>query len=203
MITPTTKPKINKRYQTISNILNRIPNYIGIEIGVWSADLSTYLLENHDIKKFYLIDPWKKYPEEYYIDSLNKCTQENYESVYAVAKEKMRKYLDRSKIFRGEAEDLKNNFEDNNVDFIYLDANNLYDEVFKNITSWFPKLKKGGILIGNNFIEDGYYVWLKDSYGNPTCFGEYSVKSAVRVFCKKNNLNVYTPGENQWYIIKE
>lgn len=199
------KVLINPRHKVILEIIKNITkNSTGVEIGVWGADLSTYLLDNNpNISKIYLIDPWKKYQPEEYIDSLNNCSQEQYDNTYQSVKEKLDRSYPRAQILRGEAENFKDNFQENSIDFIYLDANNSYDEVTKNINSWFPKIKKGGMLIGNNFIEDGYYVWTKDNHGNPTCFGEYSVKSAVRVFCKQKNIDYHTPGQNQWYFIKQ
>jgi len=205
MIIKKTKTLVNKRYQVISKILNKIPpESIGVELGVWSGELSLYLLSIiKNIKKIYLIDPWKKYNNEEYIDSINDCDQEYYNCIYNCLIDNISKnYPKRAEVLRGISEDFENKFQDNSLNFIYIDANNLYDQVIKDIEIWYPKLKSGGILFGNNFIEDGYYVWQKDSNGNPICYGEYGVKSAVRVFCKKNNISYQALDENQWLINK-
>jgi len=205
MIIKKTKNIVNKRYQVISRILNEIPpESIGIELGVWSGELSLYLLSNiKNIKKIYLIDPWKKYNNEEYIDSINDCDQEYYDCIHNCLVDNVSKnYPQRAEVLRGISEDFEDKFQDNSLNFIYIDANNLYERVIKDIEIWYPKLKRGGILFGNNFIEDGYYVWQKDSNGNAICYGEYGVKSAVRVFSKKNNISYQALEESQWLINK-
>ena len=42
-------------------------------------------------------------------------------------------------------------FEDNSVDFIFIDAGHEYDEVKADILSWLPKMKKGGVMAGHDY----------------------------------------------------
>tara|TARA_R110002060_G_scaffold24513_1_gene33297 strand:+ start:480 stop:1091 length:612 start_codon:yes stop_codon:yes gene_type:complete len=72
-------------------------------------------------------------------------------------------------------------FKDNSIDLIYLDASHDYKNVTQDLKSWFPKLKKNGILGG-------------DDWGWP------EVKRAVIDFCKKNNLKPIDK-DNHWEII--
>ena len=44
-------------------------------------------------------------------------------------------------------------FEDKSVDLLYIDANHSYECVKEDITNWYPKLKKNGILIGHDYSE--------------------------------------------------
>jgi hypothetical protein len=196
--------KISPRYKTILEILKNIPDKSsGIEVGVLHADLSIFLLENClKIKKLYLIDPWKKYNKEEYVDSVNEKSQKEYDEIYLSVKQRIKSHEERVELLRGESKEFENKFSENSLDFIYLDANHMYENVFNDISTWYPKIKKGGILFGNDFMEDGYKIWQKDVYGKPICYGEYGVRSAVRVYCKQNQINYRSPGENQWYIIK-
>lgn len=206
IITKIEKPKIvmNPKYQKILEIMQSMsPNSIGVEVGVWNADLSCCILDNKpEVSKLYLVDPWKKYPSEEYIDSINNCSQTHFDMVYENVKNRIKPYKERAEVLRGTSTEFLDKFENNSLNFVYIDANHMYEFVTSDINNWYPKLKPGGLLIGNDFIEDGYYSWIKDNYGNATCFGEYGVKSAVRVFCKQKNLTYHTPGQNQWYIIK-
>lgn len=42
-------------------------------------------------------------------------------------------------------------FDDNSVDFVFIDADHRYESVVKDIDAWLPKIKKGGIISGHDF----------------------------------------------------
>ena len=42
-------------------------------------------------------------------------------------------------------------YEDNSLDFVFIDANHEYDYVKKDIEAWFPKVKVGGIIAGHDY----------------------------------------------------
>ena len=61
-------------------------------------------------------------------------------------------------------------FADGQLDFVYIDALHYYEDVREDIELWYPKVRKGGILAGHDYL-DGWapnYV--------------YGVKSAVDEF---------------------
>jgi len=45
-------------------------------------------------------------------------------------------------------------FEDNSLDFVFIDACHLYECITLDINSWLPKVKKGGILAGHDYNLD-------------------------------------------------
>ena len=78
-------------------------------------------------------------------------------------------------ITRGRSNIEYSKFENGFFDFIYIDALHTYKSTKEDITNWYPKLKKGGIIAGHDYC-------LKD-IGKPT---EYGVIKAVTEFRKEN-----------------
>jgi len=75
-------------------------------------------------------------------------------------------------------------FENESIDCVWVDALHDYDSVLKDLTAWYPKVKKGGILGGHDFNYD---------------FG--GVPRAVHDFCVKNAL-AYTVKHKSFTIFK-
>ena len=42
-------------------------------------------------------------------------------------------------------------FEDNSIDFIYIDGNHQYDFVKKDLEDYVPKVKVGGVIAGHDY----------------------------------------------------
>lgn len=80
------------------------------------------------------------------------------------------------------SEDASKMFPDESLHFVYIDADHSYHACRKDIEIWYPKIKKGCVLGGHD------YVW-------------NSVKDAVHDFCSKNKI---TPkiAINNWAITK-
>jgi hypothetical protein len=56
-------------------------------------------------------------------------------------------------ILRADIAEAADRFADGSFDFIYLDGNHMYEQVLRDLYKWFPKLKKGGLFVCNDFDE--------------------------------------------------
>lgn len=54
-------------------------------------------------------------------------------------------------LFGGDSFDRAKDFEDESIDFIFIDANHTYEFVSKDIAAFLPKMKPGGIMSGHDF----------------------------------------------------
>jgi len=92
-------------------------------------------------------------------------------------------------------------FQDNSLDFVYIDANHAYDYVVEDMEKWYPKVKNGGYLIGHDYLDidwnNNEFKLLdngKDIYLDKPLEGQefnaqgiFGVNPAVHEFCEKYN----------------
>lgn len=88
--------------------------------------------------------------------------------------------IDRIKLMTSDSIEASMKFEDEYFDIIYIDASHDYESVKKDILSWLPKLKKNGIICG-----DDYSIYFPGV-----------VQAVNEVFPDKVNLI----GDQQWWI---
>lgn len=175
----------------LSLLLNKLGlDGTGVEIGVERGLYSEILLGYSKLKKLYLVDPWKHF--DGYNDPCNvddNAQQQKFEET----QRRLSKFIGRFEIFRMVSNDAAKLFADNSLDFVYIDGNHLYKNVFEDINAWFFKVKKGGIIGGHDFMNDN------------TMTGVYGVRRAVNEFFRHWKGEIYiTPEEYPtWYLIKE
>lgn len=139
---------------------------VGAEIGVYYGENAFQIMTNLSIKKLYLIDPWFGYAElngHGVIGDVN-LAAECYESTCKL----MEEFGDKVKIIPALSEAVVKVFEDNSLDFIYIDGNHRYPWVLKDIKNYIPKVKLGGQIAGHDFKngEKGVQRAVKEEFGD-------------------------------------
>lgn len=198
------KRRINRffyRY-TLRNITHRneLPHILnrrsllgeGAEIGVHRGYFSNIILKNWNGRKLYSVDPWKTFTDIVSEKRLNRevdALEEN----FSVTVEKLGVYGTRSSILKLTSFEASKVFGDNQLDFVYIDAQHNFEAINNDIYLWYPKVSSGGILCGHDYV---------DGIINNINFG---VKSAVNQFVAKNDLTFYLSKEPfypSWFIVK-
>lgn len=178
------------------------PNGIGVEIGVLRGDYSKVILENWKYGTVYLIDTWRHLPN--YIDMNGQDDRYHYDCLLNTC-ENIKPWQDRAHIIRMDSPAAAKLFPDEYFDFIYIDADHAYDAVVKDLTMWWPKIKKGGLFCGDDYIPDNGDIWLVDGE-TQTYAGKFGVRQAVDEFAEKHNLKLYSTTDpiywKQWYTFK-
>ena len=54
-------------------------------------------------------------------------------------------------LIKGYSLDVVNNYENESINFCFIDGSHEYEDVKKDIIAWLPKIKKGGILAGHDY----------------------------------------------------
>lgn len=149
---------------------------VGVEIGVSLGSHADGLLKTYPQLELYLVDPYLDYNDrEGLIMDMEKTGEEAHKLLDI--------YGNRAKWIKKLSTDAALDFEDESVDFVYIDGCHLMAEVEKDLRVWYPKVKKGGIFAGHD-------------YGLP------EVQHKVNQFLANNNLKLLG-GEDDWWLKKE
>lgn len=119
---------------------------IGVEVGVECGLYSEHLCQHIPGLTLYSVDCWQPYKG--YRDHVNK---EKLEGFYEEAKKRLEPY--NCTLIREWSVEAAKLFGNQSVDFVYIDGNHDYANVVKDIDAWAPKVRKGGIVSGHDFIK--------------------------------------------------
>lgn len=161
---------------------------VGAEIGVERGVFSKVICQKGKIDKLYLIDCWKAYSG--YRDHVS---QKKLDGFYKITKKQVKDY-GFCELIRKFSLEAVEDFEDNSLDFVYIDANHDYKHVYEDLTAWIKKVKKGGIVSGHDYVKRKG----QDKY--------YAVVQALNDFVKANNIPEITifrgDSSPSWMFIK-
>jgi predicted O-methyltransferase YrrM len=105
-------------------------------------------------------------------------------SMLEIFKNNLEEHKDILEIHQGSSSEMHKLFKDNFFDMIFIDGDHNYSAVKKDLISYYPKLKEGGIFAGHDYTED--------------C----GVPLAVDEFANENKLNVNV-SRTSWIIKKQ
>jgi hypothetical protein len=138
-------------------------NSIGAEIGVHQGDFSKQILDTIEPAKLHLIDPWKHmdadvYKEAWYGGQVANG-QRDMDLRHQGVIERFRPEIGSGQVevhraFSNEASAV---FADHYFDWIYIDGNHLYEFVKNDLESYWPKVKAGGFLAGDDYGDGGWW----------------------------------------------
>ena len=120
----------------------------GVEVGVFKGEFSKEILSKWE-GTLYMVDPWRPLGDEYKDASNHK----DHLTAYQDTMEAIQGFEDRAIMIRSLSEQAVDLFEDGSLDFVYLDGNHAYDFIKQDIELWYPKVKKGGIVAGHDYLD--------------------------------------------------
>jgi hypothetical protein len=203
------------RIQLLDLIFSELKNGVGVEVGTFKGQFSKEILKRWN-GKLYMVDVWNELGDEY-IDASN---HKNFKGgVYGECMDNIKGYEDRGVMIRATSKVASDLFDDNSLDFVYIDANHAYDFVKEDIALWYPKVKSGGLVMGHDYLlmdwsnpphaSNGIdkHIWTNNGTGGEFNIyaGIFGVNPAVDEFCKENDYNPKFTSEwfSTWYFIKK
>jgi len=161
--------------------------FVGAEVGVWGGDTSVSLLKAFPSLTLYMVDHWELGAG---IDtSVLNMRKERLLKKHRLHAEKQTSFAeDRRTLVRNFSVKACEGFEDESLDFVFIDANHQYDYVKEDLVAWFPKVKPGGVFCGHD-------------YGSKReRRGMWGVKKAVDEFALKLEYPVKDQAQIWWFV---
>jgi len=152
-------------------------NAVCAEVGVWKGDFSLEILEQNP-SELHLIDPWVHQEHGWVKWAKGQKVINAYETVQS-------KFKTHKNVFIHKKNSKDMFFEKGYFDWVYIDADHSYDSVVEDLKHWYPQVKKGGFLCGDD------YGWSHKLTAGP--------KPAVDEFVKSHNLKLEV--DEQQFII--
>jgi hypothetical protein len=162
-----TRPMLGARRRDF--LLKALPKRsVGAEVGVNRANFSRRILKMVKPAKLYLIDPYIGRDE-----------------LYSEVSKKLPRNLS---IIRKKSEEALKEFKNDSLDWIYLDGDHTYEAVKKDLELSWEKVKKGGMITGDNYHYAGDW--------------NDGVRIALNEFIGRKNLRVILIAKDQFILEK-
>ena len=126
-------------------------DFVMAEIGSYSGG-STEMFALF-CKKVFAIDCWADNDNLLQEGNTVEAAVSNLSEAERIFDEKMRAYPNVVKV-RKLSTVAFSDFADGSLDAIYIDGNHVYNNVCKDITLWFPKIRDGGTIAGHDYYEN-------------------------------------------------
>ena len=123
------------------------------EIGVYDGKNSIAMLEYTPLlTKMYLVDNFQPNSKHFSRPNCKPFTPSKVADFVRSLEWKLNRYKDRAELVRKPSVEAAKDFPDGFFDYVYIDAEHTTEAVKADITSWYPKVKKFGMLAGHDAI---------------------------------------------------
>ena len=188
------KAKIKKRISDKrAYIIEQLKkNSVIVEVGVWRGEFSKKIYNISNPKMLVLVDSWT-YDEQVrgcapQVNGKEPLSQKYFDDA---KEETFNKFRNKNNvvILSEDSQNSSSNYKDNYFDYIYLDAEHTYQAVSNDLDMWFSKLKKNGVLFGDD------YYWREED-------GTLSLHKAYQDFIAKHQISKWCVFKSQITIVK-
>jgi len=182
------RPIAKRQSQLIQWIRQLDRPIVGAEVGVFRGNTSEALLSEFPDLRLWMVDPWAPFDGE---SRLDKSSQDDFDSSMEAAMlwtdfAKQRRY-----VLRQASLNAASRFSDDTLDFVFIDGNHLYENVVADISAWWPKLRRGGLMTGHDYAV----------YGDAN--GKWGVKRAVDEFVSATDRELTLGHDGMWMVVRQ
>jgi predicted O-methyltransferase YrrM len=128
-----------------------------VEIGVAYGYHADFICTTLPEVTYVGVDPYKANYDlnDIFCDDVKKLFKENdsqraMDRLFATVSDNLKAFNSRATIKRGLSWEIADQIDDGSVDLVYIDGDHTYEAVLKDLNAWVPKIKKGGIVCGDD-----------------------------------------------------
>lgn len=127
-----------------------------VEVGCWLGAsicyLATEFKNRNKQAEIYAVDTWRGSNEEIHKRLISEIG--GFEELYQAFLHNMQDggVSDMVTPIRKPSVEASKQFEDESLDLVFIDASHEYKDVLDDINHWYPKVKKGGIIAGHDYV---------------------------------------------------
>jgi hypothetical protein len=137
----------------LDRVIELLPqNSVWVELGAWTGRSASYcvveLINKNKFFKFYCVDDWTGGID---LKETNIAKENSVKTLFLKNIEPIKSNIT---VIDSLSWDAAINFEDESVDFCYVDAGHTYECVANDLASWWPKIKKDAYFGGDDFTND-------------------------------------------------
>ena len=122
----------------------------GVEVGVYKGQFAQFFAAVG--LELYVVDPWLDYPD---YQPARTHYQERQDTLYESARKRLAKYP-KVHFIRKLSMDALEDFEDESLDFVYIDAHHGFKYITEDLYGWSKKVRKGGIISGHDYAKGSH-----------------------------------------------
>ena len=140
---------------TMATVFGELGYTVGAEIGVKYGNNAMSLCDHNPDLHLYCIDPWAPY---------DRVSQARQDRIYANAMKNLKGYP--VTIIRKPSLEALLDFEDDSLDFAYIDGAHDFDNAMMDIICWSRKVRRGGVVAVHDYMA-GFgagVMWAVNSY---------------------------------------
>jgi predicted O-methyltransferase YrrM len=120
-----------------------------VEVGVWKGMSACYMaveiINSGKNIKFDCVDAWE------FVETSSEITPIQFKDLFQIFKSNIEPVKNNINIIKSLSWDGAKNYEDNSLDFVFIDAGHDHDSVMKDLNAWYPKIKNGGVIAGHDY----------------------------------------------------
>lgn len=145
--------------------------FVGAEIGVNRAKTSARLLRAFPNLFLWMVDHWDSS-----VKPLNRYSRLANQR-YKISVDRTSKYAHRRQVIRQWSVDAAPMFDDDSLDFVFIDADHWYENVKCDIALWWTKVKVGGLLMGHDYRKDKLREGVAKAVDEFVAAGQYQLET--------------------------
>jgi predicted O-methyltransferase YrrM len=120
-----------------------------VEVGVWKGMSACYMaveiINSGKNIKFDCVDTWD------FVETSDEIKKEQFNDLFKIFSENIEPVKNNIGIIRSISWEGAKNYNDESLDFVFIDAGHDYESVIKDLNAWYPKVKKGGVISGHDY----------------------------------------------------